>query len=87
MEANEMEAGTRDQGSQALQEFQWCHHDMRGAIAVRGFELQDDVAFWFASQPFMAKGGTGDVATEAFEGMPLNSLRKTDLLKIQKPRR
>ena len=58
MEANEMEAGTRDQGSQALQEFQGHHHDVRGAIAVWGFELQDDVAFWCASQPFVAKGGT-----------------------------
>ncbi len=57
MEANEMEAGTRDQGGQALQEFQRCHDDMRGAIAVRRFELQDDLAFWCASQPFVAKGG------------------------------
>ena len=71
MEANEMEAGTRDQGSQALQEFQRRHHDMRGAIAVRGFELQDDVAVWCTSQPFVAKGGTSDVATEAFEREPL----------------
>ena len=71
MEANEMEAGTRDQGGQALQEFQRRHDDMRGAITVRGFELQDDVAFGCASQPFVAKGGTGNVATEAFEGMPL----------------
>ena len=47
-----------------MQEFQGCHDDMRGAIAVRGFELQDDVAFWCASQPFVAKGGTGDSKTE-----------------------
>ncbi len=67
MEANEMEAGTRDQGGQALQEFQRRHDDMRGAITVRGFELKDDVACRCTSQPFVAKGGTGDVATEAFE--------------------
>ncbi len=67
MEANEMEPGTRDQGSQALQEFERRHDDMRGAITVGGFELQDDVAFGCASQPFVAKGGTRDVATEAFE--------------------
>ena len=71
MEANEMEPGTRDQSGQALQKFQRRHHDMRGAIAVRGFELQDDVAVWWTSQPFVAKGGTGDVATEAFERGPL----------------
>ncbi len=71
MEANEMEAGTRDQGGQALQEFQRCHDDMRGAIAVRRFELKHDVACRSATQPFVAKGGTGDVATEAFEGRPL----------------
>ncbi len=53
-----------DQGSQALQEFQRCHDDMRGAIAVRGFELQDDLACLSATQPFVAKGGTGDSKTE-----------------------
>ena len=62
MEANEMEAGSRDQDSQALQEFQGSHHDMRGAIAVGGFELQDDVTVWCASQAFVAQGGTGDVS-------------------------
>ena len=34
MVTNEMEAGTRDQGGQALEEFERCHDDMRGAIAV-----------------------------------------------------
>jgi hypothetical protein len=68
MEANEMEAGTRNQGGQALEEFQGRHDDMRGAIAVRGFEFEHDLPFWCASQPFVAQGGTGDVATEAFEG-------------------
>ena len=43
MEANEMEVGPRDQGGQALQEFQRCHHDMRGAIAIRVFEFQHDL--------------------------------------------
>ena len=71
MEANEMEAGTRDQGGQALEEFERCHDDMRGAIAVGGFELQDDVAFLSASQPFVAQGGTGDVTRETFERGPL----------------
>ena len=71
MEANEMEAGSRDQGGQALQEFQGRHDDMRGAIAVRGFEFQYDLSFWCASQPFVAQGGTSDVATEAFEGRAL----------------
>ena len=71
MAANEMEAGTRDQGGQTLEEFQGRHDDMRGAIAVRGFELQDDVAVWCASQPFVAQGGTGDVATETFESCSL----------------
>ena len=70
MEANEMEAGTRDQGGQALEEFERCHDDTRGAIAVEGFEFQDDGAFLSASQPFVAKGGTGDT-TEAFQGGPL----------------
>ena len=39
METNEMEPGTRDEGGQALEEFQRAHHEMGGAIAVRGFEL------------------------------------------------
>ena len=61
-------AETRDQRGQALEEFERCHDDMRGAIAVGGFELQDDVALLSASQPFVGEGGTGDVTAEAFEG-------------------
>ena len=76
MEANEMEPGTRDQGGQALEEFERCHDDMRGAIAVGGFELQDDVAFLSASQPFVGEGGTGDVTAEAFEGGALMGAEK-----------
>ena len=64
-------AETRDQRGQALEEFERCHDDMRGAIAVGGFEFQDGVAFPSASQPFVAQGGTGDVSAEAFEGGPL----------------
>ena len=41
MEATEMEPGPRDEGGQALQEFQRGHDEMGGAIAVRGFELED----------------------------------------------
>ena len=44
MEANEMEPGTRDECGQALQEFQRAHHEMGGSIAVRRFELEDDLA-------------------------------------------
>jgi len=43
MEANEMEPGTRNQGGQALEEFQGRHDDMRGAIA--GLEL-DHASQW-----------------------------------------
>ncbi len=39
-----MEPGTRDEGREALQEFQRGHHEVGGAIAVRGFELQYDLA-------------------------------------------
>ncbi len=60
MEANEVKPGTGDQGSQALEEFQRRHYDMGGAITIRGFELQDDVAFWCARQAFMAQGGQVD---------------------------
>jgi len=44
MKANEVEPRTWDEGRQALQEFQRAHHQMGGAIAVRGFELQHDLA-------------------------------------------
>ncbi len=66
-----MEAGTRDQGGQTLQEFQGRHDDMRGAIAVGGFEFEHDIAFGSARQAFMAQGGTSDVSTKAFEGRAL----------------
>ena len=44
MNAHEMGLGTRDEGRHALQEFQRGHHQMGGSIAVRGFELQHDLA-------------------------------------------
>jgi len=71
MEANEMEPGTRDEGGQALQEFQRAHHQMDGSIAVRGFELKDDLAGWGAAQAFVAQGRARDVATQPFEFLPL----------------
>ncbi len=74
MEANEMEPRTWDERGQALQEFQRAHHQMGGAIAVRGFELQHDLTGGGAAQPFVAQGRAGDVATEAFEGGALRKL-------------
>ena len=71
MEANEMEPGTRDEGSQALQEFQRAHHEMGGAIAVRGFELKDDLAGRGAAHPFVSEGGARDIATQVFECVAL----------------
>ncbi len=71
MEANEMEPGPWDESRQALQEFQRAHHEMGGSIAVRRFELEDDLAGRCAAQPFVAQGRARDVATEAFEGGPL----------------
>lgn len=41
MDAKEREPGTWDEGGHALQECQRGHHQMGGAIAVRGFELED----------------------------------------------
>ena len=66
-----MEPRTWDEGGQTLQEFQRAHHQMGGAIAVRGFELEDDLAGRGAAQAFMAQGRTGDVATELFEFLSL----------------
>ncbi len=71
MEANEMEPGPWDESRQVLQEFQRAHHEMGGSIAIRRFELEDDLAGRGAAQPFVAQGRAGDVATEAFEGLPL----------------
>ncbi len=39
-----MKPRTRDEGGQALQEFQRGHHEVGSAIAVRRFELQHDLA-------------------------------------------
>jgi len=43
MEANEMEPRLRNEGGQALEEFQRGHHQMGGAIAVRGFQLEHNL--------------------------------------------
>ena len=71
MEANEMEPGTRNKGGEALEEFQRGHHEMGGAIAIRGFELEDDLASPGAAEPFVAEGWTRDVAAEPFEFLSL----------------
>lgn len=71
MKPNEMEPWLWDEGREALQKFQRRHHEMGGSIAVRRFELQDDLAGPGAAQPFVAKGRARGVATEAFEGAPL----------------
>jgi len=57
MEANEMEPGPRDERRHALEEFQRSHDEMSGAIAVRGFELEDNLASRGTAQPFVAQGG------------------------------
>ena len=54
---------------------------MRGAIAVRRFELEDDLAGWGAAQAFMAQRGARDVATQPFEFLPL--LGTTPCLRMQ----
>ncbi len=66
-----MEPGPWDERGQALEEFQRGHHEMGGAIAIRGFELQDDLAGWCTAQAFVPQGGTRDVATELFEFVSL----------------
>ncbi len=71
MEANEMEPGTRDEGGQALREFQRAHHEMGGPIPVRRFELEDDLAGWGTAQSFVAQGRPRNVAAQTFEGVPL----------------
>ncbi len=71
MKPNEMEPGTRDERREALEEFQGGHHEMGGAIAIRGFELKHDLAGPGAAQSFVVQGRTCDVATQAFEFLPL----------------
>jgi len=44
---------------------------MGGAIAIRGFELQDDLTSPGVAEPFVAEGRTRDVATEAFKFLSL----------------
>ncbi len=66
-----MEPGTWDERREALEEFQRGYHQMGGAIAIRGFELEDHLAGRRAAHPFMAQGRTRDVAAQPFEGVPL----------------
>ena len=66
-----MGLGPRDEGGQALQEFQRGHDEMGGGIPVRGFELEDNLAGLGTAQAFVAQGGTCDVATQPFEFLVL----------------
>lgn len=77
MEANEMKPGTRDEGDQALQKFQRAHHQMSGPIAIRRFELEDDLAGRRAAQPFVAQGLAREIATQTFKFLPLDGKHNT----------
>ena len=44
---------------------------MRGAVAPEAFELQHDLAFAVALEPFVGDRGAGDVAAQAFEFLVL----------------
>ncbi len=66
-----MQAGTRHQSGQALQELRRRHDDVGGAVAVGAFELQHDLAGAIALEPPVGKGGAGDVAAQAFEFLAL----------------
>ena len=57
MEANEMEPGTRNEGGEAVQEFQRAHHEMGGAIAIGSLELHHDLAGRGAAHPFVPQAG------------------------------
>ena len=61
--------GTR--AARTLQAFQRAHDQMGGAIAIRGFELEDDFVGQDTAQPLVLQGRTGDVAAQPFEGVPL----------------
>ena len=71
MEANQMQPGARHQCGQALQELQWRHDDVGGAVAVGAFELQHDLAGAVALEPLVGNGGAGNVAAQAFELLAL----------------
>ena len=76
-EANEMEPGPWDECGQALQEFQRAHHEMGGALAVRGFELEDNLAGPGAAQSFVAKGRARETKQggRVFDGIPYSTPR------------
>ncbi len=71
METNEMEPGARNEGGQALEEFQRGHHQMGGTIAIRSFELEDHLPGRGAAQAFVAQGRARDIAAQAFKFLPL----------------
>jgi hypothetical protein len=63
-----MKPGPGNQGGQALEKFEGGHDEMGGAVSVRGFEFEDNIALRSARQAFVAQSRTGDVSAEAFEG-------------------
>ncbi len=71
MEPNERQPGTRNECGQALQKFQRAHHQMSGAIAIRGVELNHDLTGWCTASSFVAQGRAREVATEPFEFLRL----------------
>ncbi len=84
MKSYEVEPGPWHKRCQALHEFQWRHHDVGGAVPIRAFQLQHDIAGTVEFEPFIGDGGAGDIAAQLFELIAENSYYKRPFLSISK---
>lgn len=64
-----------------MQKFQRAHHQMNDPIAIRRFELEDDLTGRGAAQPFVAQGRAREIATQTFKSLPL--MRSTIRIDMQ----
>src|SRR5262245_19835171 len=67
VETDQMETRARHQSRQALHELQRLHEDMGGAVFVRTFQLQYDLAGAVTLEPFVGDGRPGNVAAELLQ--------------------
>ena len=71
METYQIEPRPWHEGVQALHEFERGHDDVSGAVPVRTFELQYDIAGAVEFEPFVGDGGAYNVAAQLLEFVTL----------------
>jgi len=84
VKAREVQALSRHQPRQGLQEFQRRHPEVRGAVAPGALQLQQDITRAIFLEPLVGDRGASDVPAQSLEFLALMHPQRTPACR-QKP--